>query len=179
MNYLVTLTRPMGQRYGAERPVIVPDSQGFQDYRLTMTDGSTPRVRVLDPKEKNAVQVRLLVPVTEKGQPTPESRSITVTRAYWDANAKSTFFEGLLPGVELVVDAALSGGVGAALGAFLPSYGAARGAGIGLAFMAGRKAGKALMTKDDPRANTVRMRVGSLVGGAAAAAGTAALVKRR
>ena len=96
MNYLVTLTRPMGQRYGAERPVLVPDSRGWSRVaRLKMTDGSTPRVRVLDPEAKNAAQVRLLVPVTEKGQSTPESREITVTRAYWDANAKSTLLEGL------------------------------------------------------------------------------------
>lgn len=179
MNYLAILTRPMGERYGAERPIVVPDGKGFQDYRLTMPDGSTPRVRVLDPEEKNTVQVRLLVPVTKNGQPKPESREITVTRAYWNANAKSTFFEGLLPGVDLLVDAALSGGVGAALGSFLPSYGATRGAGVGLAFMAGRKAGKAFMTEDDPRANTVQMRVGALTGGVAAAAGTALWVKRR
>ena len=180
MNYLVTLTRPMGQRYGAERPVIVPDSKGWDRVaRLKMPDGSTPLVQVLDPEAKNAVQVRLLVPVTEKGQPTPESREITVTRAYWNANAKSTFFEGMFKGWDLVGYAALSSLLGAAAGSFLPSYGAARGAGVGLAFMVGSTAGKAAMTKGDVRARTVGMRVGSLVGGAAAAAGTAALVKRR
>lgn len=195
MNYLATLTRPMGQRYGAERPVIVPDNKGFDTVvRLKMPDGSTPLVRVLDPEEKNAVQVRLLVPVTEKRQPapergagvmrvywepTPESREITVTRAYWNANAKSILLEDMFGGWELVGYAALSSLLGAAAGSFLPSYGAARGAGVGLAFMVGHTAGKAAMTKGDARARTVGMRVGSLVGGAAAAAGTAALVKRR
>lgn len=180
MNYLATLTRPMGERYGAERPVLVPDSQGWSRVaRLKRTDGSTPRVRVLDPEAKNAAQVRLLVPVTEKGQPTPESREITVTRAYWDANAQTTFLEGMFGGWELVGYAALSSLLGAAAGSLLPSYGAARGAGVGLAFMAGSTAGKAVMTGDDPRANTVRMRVGALTGGVAAAAGTALWVKRR
>lgn len=181
MNYLVTLTRPMGQRYGAERPVVVPDSKGFGlgDYRLKMPDGSTPLVRVLDPEAKNAVQVRILVPVTKEGKPTPESRETTVTRAYWDANATTTFLEGMFGGWELVGYAALSSALGAAAGSFLPSYGAARGAGVGLAFMAGSTAGKAVMAGEDPRARTVKMRVGSLVGGAAAAAGTAVWVKRR
>jgi hypothetical protein len=168
----------MGQRYGAERPVVVPDSKGWNRIvRLKMQDGSTPRVRVLDPKEKNIVQVRLLVPVTKEGKPTPESREITVTRAYWDANAKSTFLEGL--GRDLALSAALFVSVPIAIGAGLgyasPSYGAARGAGAGAAFVAGT-IGTVYATSGKGKSPNLLL---PLLVGAAAATGTAVLVRRR
>lgn len=180
MNYLSTLTRPVPAHYGAERSIITPDGRGLnQQVRLTMTDGSTPRVRVLDPEAKNKLQVRILTPVGAKGETLNDSREITVTRAYWDANAKSTFMEGLFDSYDLPVYAVLSSAAGAAIGHFVPSYGALRGAGVGLAFMAGSSAGKAITSGEDKKANTVANRVGWVVGGATAAAGTAFAVKRR
>lgn len=177
MNYLVTLTRPMGQRYGAEREPLVPGEMFATVVRLKMPDGSSPRVKTLDPPSRNKKEVRLLVPVGEDGKPTPESREITVTRAYWDANAKSTFLEGL--GRDLALSAALFVSVPIAIGAGLgyasPSYGAVRGAGAGAAFVAG-SIGTVYATSGKGKSPNLLL---PILVGAAAATGTAVLVRRR
>lgn len=177
MNYLVTLTRPMGQRYGAERTPPVPGAMFGTVVRLKMPDGSSLYAKTLDPERKSRTQVRILVPVRKDGGPTPESREITVTRAYWDANAKSTFLEGL--GRDLALSAALFVSVPIAIGAGLgyasPSYGAVRGAGAGAAFVAG-SIGTVYATSGKGKRPNLLL---PLLVGAAAATGTAVLVRRR
>lgn len=180
MNYLTTLTSPAPAHYGAERQAIPPDSKSFFSVvRLPLPDGSSTYARALDPERKNKVEVRVLTHLQKDGKPTAESREITVTRAYWDANAKSTFLDGL--GERILWSAAaftgLSIATGAAIGYLSPSYGTARGAGVGASFVAGSFAASALRGKSKSAIlNNVLFpfAVGGMV-----AAGTAALVKRR
>ena len=187
MNYLSTLTRPAPAHYGAERKSIVPDSRGWNRVaRLKLTDGSTPRVRALDPEAKNKIQVRVLAPVDAKGEALNDSREITVTRAYWDANAKSTFMEGFGRDVTLWAAAivAVPIALGAGIGSLSPAYGAARGAGVGAAFVAGSAVSmyaiSAISAKGVPPSTSLgTARTTILLSGTAAAAGTAFALKRR
>ena len=184
MNYLSTLTSPAPAHYGAERQAVVPDSNSFFGVvRLLLPDGSSPYAKALDPERKNKASVRVLTHLQKDGKPTAESREITVTRAYWDANAKSTFMEGLGKDVTLLISAfvAVPIALGAGIGSLSPAYGAARGAGVGAAFVAGSAVSMyAISAKGVPPSKSLgTARTTILLSGTAAAAGTAFALKRR
>jgi hypothetical protein len=185
VNYLSTLTSPAPAHYGAERQAVVPDSNSFFGVvRLLLPDGSSPYAKALDPERKNKASVRVLTHLQKDGKPTAESREITVTRAYWDANAKSTgFMEGFEREVTLWVAAivAVPIALGAGIGSLSPAYGAARGAGVGAAFVAGSAVSMyAISAKGVPPSKSLgTARTAILLSGTAAAAGTAFALKRR